>query len=500
MKNKNNYVYYISVIITVILVLWGLVSPKTFEFAANTANNFIGTNLSWWYALIMTSFIIFVVWLGFFSPYKSLKLGPDDCKPEFSFISWFALLFSAGMGVGLVFYGTAEPLGYFVNPIGVEAGSYEAVDFAMQKSFLHWGLHPWANYAVLGLALAYFQFRKNQPGLISSIFIPLIGEDKAKGWIGHIIDIFAVVATIAGVTTSLGLGAYQIRSGLHKVFGIPETNLVIVLIVVIITVIFIGTAISGLEKGMSQLSNINVAISVAIMIVCLIVGPTIDIFNTLIEGVGKYFQNLIGNAFATGAYGEANWFKANTIFYWGWWISWAPFTGTFIARISKGRTIREFCAGVLLVPALFSFIWFAIFGRFGIDVFLSPGNVDVLNKAREVASNVPTALFNVLEHYPLSSVISVVVTILLVTFFTTSANSATFVLGMLTSNGDLNPSITKKFIWGILQSGVALALMLFTTNGLQMLQTMSIVGGLPFSIIMLFVMISTLKILKKENK
>ena len=502
-KNKN-LVYIVSVILTALLVVWGLASPMSFEIAANTAKNFIGDNLAWWYALVMTSFIIFIVWIGFFSKYKNIKLGSDDSVPKFSFISWFAMLFSAGMGVGLVFYGTAEPLGYFASPLGFEAGSNAAIDFAMQKSFLHWGLHPWANYAVIGLALAYFQFRKKKPGLISSIFIPLIGEDGANGLVGKIIDILAVVATIAGVATSLGLGAFQINSGLNKVFGIPQNSFVLVVIVVVITVIFIGTAISGLEKGMSQLSNLNVMISVVLMIICLLIGPTRNILNTLVEGIGKYFQGLIGNSFAVGAYGEGEWFKANTIFYWGWWIAWAPFTGIFIARISEGRTIKEFCAGVLLVPALFSFIWFSIFGRFGIDVFLNkelyPTVAEAAAAATKVASDVPTALFNILEHYPFASIISVVVTVLLTTFFTTSANSATFVLGMLTSNGDLNPKIDKKLVWGILQSATALALMLFTSNGLNMLQTMSIVGALPFSIIMLFIMLSVIKALKSENK
>ena len=500
MKTNKNFVYIVSVIITALLVIWGLVSPVTFENVANSAKNFIGDNLAWWYALVMTSFIIFIVWIGFFSKYKNIKLGSDDSKPKFSFITWFAMLFSAGMGVGLVFYGIAEPLGYFVNPLNLEAGTNEAIDFAMQKSFLHWGLHPWANYAVIGLALAYFQFRKKKPGLISSIFIPLIGEDGAKGVLGKVIDILAVVATVAGVATSLGLGAYQINSGLNKVFGLPENNMVLVGIVVIITIIFIGTAISGLEKGMSKLSNLNVIISVIIMIACLFIGPTRNIFNTLVEGTGKYFQGLIGNSFAVGAYDKGTWFKDNTIFYWGWWIAWAPFTGIFIARISEGRTIKEFCAGVLLVPALFSFIWFSIFGRFGIDVFYNAPDMSVaLEEARQVASNVPTALFNVLEHYPFASIISVIVTVLLTTFFTTSANSATFVLGMLTSNGDLNPKIDKKLIWGILQSSVALALMLFTSNGLNMLQTMSIVGALPFSIIMLFIMLSVVKALKADK-
>ena len=397
------------------------------------------------------------------------------------------------MGIGLVFWGVAEPLNFWMAPLsGIEAGSAGASQFAMTKAFLHWGLHPWANYAVLALALAYFQFRKNKPGLISSVFIPILGEERVRGPIGMTIDILAIFATVAGVATSLGLGAMQINSGLNFVFGIPENSVVLIIIVVIVTAMFMASAISGLDKGIKFLSNANVALCTIIAVFCLLVGPTRQIFNTLIETFGNYIQELPHNSFAVGAFADSGWYGGWTIFYWAWWIAWAPFTGTFIARISKGRTIKEFVMGVTLVPALVSFVWFAIFGALG------------MNTGTEVASeaiqNTSTALFVVLKEYPFGAVISVLVVILLCTFFVTSADSATFVLGMLSSYGDLNPTVKRKVVWGVLQSLLALALLLGSVNGLAMLQTISLVAAFPFAFVMIGTMVSTTKVLKAERK
>lgn len=491
-KKKLSPTFIISLVICAIIVVWGLALPQSFEAAANAAFGFITANFSWWYALIMTAFVVFIVWIGFFSKWKNVKLGPDDVAPEYSLFTWFAMLFSAGMGIGLVFWGVAEPLNFWMAPIGgMEAGSAEAAEFAMQKAFLHWGLHPWANYSVLALGLAYMMFRKNKPSLVSSIFIPLIGEEKARGPIGTTIDVLAIFATVAGVATSLGLGAYQINSGLNKLFGIPENNMVLIIIVVVVTAMFMASAISGLDKGIAFLSNTNVVLCIIIALACMIIGPTRAIFNTFIEGTGVYLQNILHDTFAVGAYADADWYGGWTIFYWGWWIAWAPFSGIFIARISKGRTIKEFCAGVMLVPAIVSMIWFSVFGQLGMNT-----GVEV---AGEAIQNTATALFVVLEQYPMGAVISLVVVVLLCTFFVTSADSATFVLGMLSSFGDLNPTTKRKVVWGLIQSLTALALMLFTSNGLNMLQTMSIVGALPFSFVMAGIMIATVKALKSEK-
>ncbi len=487
--SKSKTVFYVSIIITLAIVLWGLFLPEGFETAANSAFSFIGSNFGWFYIITMFSFVAFAIYLAF-SRYGKIKLGDDDSKPEYSTISWFAMLFSAGMGIGLVFWGVAEPLNHFVNPVGVAGGTAAAADFAIKKSFFHWGLHPWANYSVLALALAYMQFRKGKPGLISSVFIPLIGEERASGPIGKAIDILAVFATVAGVATSLGLGTLQINSGLNFLFNVPETDLIKILIVAIVTILFMISAVTGLDKGIKFLSNLNVSIATVLLGATLIIGPTLLIINTFVDGIGLYAGNFLRDSFQINAFGDISWFSGWTVFYWAWWIAWAPFVGTFIARISKGRTIREFVAGVLLAPTLASFLWFAVFGATGIN--------QGLEVATGAISNTATAFFAVMQHYPLGSLISMIALLLLSTFFITSADSATFVLGMLSSNGDLNPSTKRKITWGIIQSALALALMLGSINGLQMLQTASIVAAFPFAFIMIFSMFSLIKVLKTD--
>lgn len=491
----SNQTYIISVAIILLVVAWGVLSGSTFEAAGNLAFQFLSTNFSWFYVLAMSTFVVFSIWIGFFSKYRSIRLGSDDSRPEYSNISWFGMLFSAGMGIGLVFWGVAEPLKFWVAPPGIDPGSAEAARFAFQKAFLHWGLHPWAGYCVLGLAMAYFQFRKGKPALVSSVFTPLLGEKGVHGPIGKCIDILAVFATAAGIATSLGLGAMQINSGLNAVFGIPENKMAVFVIVVVITVIYIWTALAGVDKGIKRVCDMNIIVAALLMVCCLLLGPTLDIFRNLIESLGYYIQTFASSALEMGAFSEQpGWYGSWTVFYWAWWIAWAPFTAGFIARISKGRTIKEFIAGVLLLPAGASFVWFSIFGSMGINVGKEVG----LAAATEIASNTSTALFTVLSHYPLATVLSVVVIVLLCTFFITSANSATFVLGMLSSEGDLNPSNRRKLVWGILQAALALVLMLCTTNGLSMLQTISIVAAFPFAFILIFSMVSLVKTLKGE--
>ncbi len=488
---KKNQVYIISLIFLGVIVAWGVFSPSSFETAANASYQFLSGNFGWFYLLAMSTFVGFSIWIAF-SKFGRIRLGKDDDKPEYSLISWFAMLFSAGMGIGLVFWGVAEPLSHYAAPMGLTPGTKEAAEFAIRKSYFHWGLHPWAGYSVLALSLAYMQFRKDKPGLISSIFIPLLGEERVKGPIGKAIDILAVFATVAGVATSLGLGAYQINSGLNMLYGLPENNTVILAIVGIITVIYILTAITGIDKGIKWLSNLNVVIAICLVVATLIVGPTLLILNTFTNGIGDYFQNLISDSFSINPYGESQWIGNWTVFYWAWWIAWAPFVGTFIARISKGRTIREFVCGVLLAPTLASFLWFAVFGATGINLGLEV--------ATEAAKSPSTALFVVMSHYPMGSVLSAVAVALLCTFFITSANSATFVLGMMTSEGNLNPSNSKKTIWGLIQSCLAVVLMLASANGLKMLQTASIAAAFPFACVMLLGMVSILKALNGEKR
>jgi glycine betaine transporter len=489
MKKKDNSVFFISLAVVFIVVLLGILAPTGFEKYANKALSFVVEDFGWFFMLTMSTLVVFAIWLAT-SKYGQIKLGPDDSKPDYNLVSWFAMLFSAGMGIGLVFWGVAEPLNHFVAPLGLEPGSTEAVNFALRKSFFHWGLHPWANYSVLALALAYMQFRKGKPGLISSIFIPLIGEKRTSGPIGKVIDIIAIFATVAGVATSLGLGAMQINSGLNYLFGLPETKLTITVIVTIITILFILTAVTGLDKGIKDLANLNVAICVLLLIACIVVGPTVIIANSFTNGVGQYFSSLVPDSFAINPFGDNSWYGSWTIFYWAWWIAWAPFVGTFIARISRGRTIREFVLGVMLAPTVASFIWFSVFGTLGMNLGVET--------ATEAAASTSTAFFVVMSNYPLGTIISVIAVALLSTFFITSANSATFVLGMMSSEGDLNPTNTKKLLWGVMQSALALILMFSSANGLQMLQTASILTAFPFAFIMIFAMVSITKALMSD--
>lgn len=490
-EKRHNLVFLISVALTLFICIWGIALPESFTIAANDSMGFLTENFAWLYCFAMTMFVLFCIWIGFFSRYKNMRLGPDDSRPEYSNLAWFSMLFSAGMGVGLVFWGVAEPLNFFIFPIdGITPGSGEAMKFAFSKAFLHWGIHPWANYAVLALALAFIQFRKGKPALISSIFIPLVGETRVSGWLGKIIDILALFATAGGVATSLGLGVLQINSGLHFLFGIPETRLVQLILIVSLAVVYIATAIAGIDKGISFVSNLNVKIAVLVMIALVIVGPTVPILNNMMEGLGVYFNNLISNSFAVGAFSDGAWYRSWTIFYWAWWVSWAPFTGSFIARISRGRTIGEFIRGVMLLPAGFSVIWFSVFGTLAL-------NLD-FETAKAAVASTSTALFTVLKQYPLGVPISIVIFVLICTFFITSANSATYVLGMYSEEGTLSPSNKSKMVWGILMAALAAVMMMASSDGLSMLQILSIVAAFPFTFIMLAAIPALMKGLNQE--
>ncbi len=485
---KNNTVFIISLVVVFAIVAWGLLAPSSFGNAASGLYSYLVDNFSWLYLISMFLFVVFCVILGF-SKYGNIKLGPDDSEPEFSTISWFGMLFGSGMGIGLVFWGIAEPLNHFLNPPGLEGATAEAANFAIKQSFFHWGFHPWANYAVIGLALAYFQFRKNAPGLISSIFLPLIGEKGVRGPIGKAIDILAIFATVAGVATSLGIGTLQINSGLSYMFGLPTTKMVQLSIIAVITIIYIWTAVSGIDKGIKLLSDWNLILAFAILALSIIIGPKLAMINSLTNGIGMYLDKFVYDSFHIEAFGDNSWIGSWTIFYWAWWIAWAPFVGTFIARISKGRTIKEFVIGVILAPSLASFIWFAVFGSLGINLGAKVG--------AEAIKVTETAFFIVMNKYPLGYIISLIAVFLLGTFFITSANSATFVLGMMSQEGDLNPTNQKKIIWGLVQALLAFALLL--GGGLKALQTASIAAAFPFAVVMILACAALTKALKEEE-
>lgn len=493
-KTKNsNVVFYVSLAMVFAIVGCAIVLKEQFAVFANDLLGFISTNFSWAYLLSMFVFVIFALILAF-SKFGNIKLGADDSKPEFSNTSWFGMLFGAGMGIGLVFWGVAEPISHFISTsTGLEPGSAEAANFAMKASFKHWGFHPWANYAIIGLALAYFQFRKGKPALISSIFTPLIGEKGVNGPIGKMIDIFAVFATVAGVATSLGMGTLQINSGFEQVFGMPNTKVTQVAIIVIITVIFIWTAVSGIDKGIKALGDINLVLAGGLLLLTFIVGPKLQIVQNFTNGLGLYLNDFIYDSLHVEAFGDNTWVNGWTVFYWAWWIAWAPFVGSFIARISKGRTIREFIVGVIAAPAVASIVWFSVFGTLG----LALKDKVAMTVLEGVAAAPEVGLFVTLQSYPLGSILSLVTIVLLCTFFVTSANSATFVLGMFTSHGDLNPSNAKKIIWGLVQSVLATALLL--SGGLKPLQTISVAAAFPFIVIMLAACVSLWKALQSEN-
>src|SRR5690625_1224843 len=404
------------------------------------------------------------------------------------------MLFSAGMGIGLVFWGVSEPVShYLVPPEGIEGGTPGAARVALRYSFFHWGLHAWGIYTVIALALAYTQFRKKDSGLISSTFRPLIGH-HADGPLGKAIDILAVIATVFGVATSLGLGTLQINAGLQFLAGIPLAVRVQLTIIAVVTLLYLSSAITGLERGIRYLSNLNLGLAGGLLLFVLIAGSTSFIFDSFTTTVGDYIGNLIFMSFRLTPFTEGDWVSTWTLFYWAWWIAWAPFVGTFIARVSRGRTVKEFVIGVLFVPTLLGTLWFSVFGGSALffEMFEQAGI------AEAVQADTTSGLFLTLDQLPISLILTILATALIMTFFITSADSATFVLGMLTSAGSLNPPTSRKLIWGGLQSSIAAVLLL--SGGLVGLQTASIIAALPFSIIMIFMMISLNKALRAEVK
>ncbi len=492
-KTGFNEVFVISMGVTFAVVLWGLLLPEGFGDFANSLFGFLVNNFGWGYMLAMNVFVVFPIFLAV-SKYGKVRLGPPDSRPEFSNFSWFAMLFSAGMGVGLVFYGVGEPVFHFLNPPTAEPGTAAAAAEAMRKSFFHWGIHPWASYAIIALPLAYFQFRRGYPGLISSLFIPLVGEQGVKGTFGKAIDILAIFATVAGIATSLGLGVLQINSGLNYLFGIDSSVIAQLLIIIVLALIYTGSAVAGIEKGIKRIADSNLYIALTLLGLLFFIGPTITILETWMSSFGDYLSSLVRDSFMLAPHDEKYkaWLDGWTIFYWAWWIAWAPFVGSFIARISKGRTIREFVMGVLIVPALGSFTWFAVFGTSALNIELS----GIGDLAAKVAADISTGVFEMYNYYFLGGIMSIIMVVLISTFFITSANSATFVLSMYSTRGDLNPPKGKMAIWGVLQA--ALAFVLLMTGGLKNLQIVSIAAAAPFAIVMILACWSMLKGLEQE--
>ncbi|MCK5720751.1 MAG: BCCT family transporter [Thiomargarita sp.] len=548
-KDLNPAMSFISIIVIVAFVAFGAIMTETASSIFDQLKNKIILNLNWYYISVVAFFLFFTLWL-LFSRYGNIRLGDDDEKPEFSTFAWFAMLFSAGMGIGLIFWSIAEPIYHFQsNPFIQEGLTTEAAEVAMRLTFLHWGLHPWAIYVIVGLSLAYFSYRKKLPLTIRSALYPLIG-DKIYGPIGHAVDILAIFGTVFGLATSLGLGAQQMDTGLAHLFGYDSykttelkaknayieqnclpisaelekntcienattkfnkpfpTNLVI--LIFLVSIIATWSAVSGIGRGIKILSIVNLSLSIILLFFFLIWGPTRYLMNSLVQNTGDYLAAVIPLSLWTDTYKDSGWQGWWTTFYWAWWIAWSPFVGIFIARISRGRTIRQFILGVLLVPTLLAFTWLSFFGGTAIYLELinqvtdSTGTiVAAVGQAgivEAVKTDVTIALYTTFETMNvgvMSTIASGIATMLIATYFITSSDSATLVVCTIISNGNKTPPISQRILWGIIEGSVATVLLVM--GGLQALQTASIIVALPFSFIILIMVYGLIKSLRQET-
>jgi len=488
----NRPVFFVSAAIIAAFVLYGSLFADQAGALFAAVQAFIIVDFGWLYVVAVAGFLFFVLFL-MISRYGDVKLGPDDSEPEYSYISWFAMLFSAGMGIGLLFFGVAEPIQHYAQPPVGEGRTIEAARQAMVLTFFHWGFHAWAIYIVVGLALAYFAFRRNLPLTIRSSLYPLIGN-RIHGPIGDAIDIFAVIGTMFGVATSLGFGVLQVNAGFAHLFGLPTSTSMQIALLAAITGMATLSAVSGLDKGIKRLSEINIILAVALLAFVLVAGSTVFLLQAFVQNVGTYLSSVVQRTFRMYAYEPNAWLGDWTLFYWGWWISWSPFVGMFIARISRGRTIREFVMGVMLVPSLFTFLWMTVFGNTAIQMDLS-GAADI---AKTAVNNMPVALFETLEHLPFSTVASAIATALVITFFVTSADSGALVIDTITSGDAPNPPVWQRIFWAV-SAGVVAAVLLFT-GGLKALQTAAIASALPFTLVMIVICYGLLRALQTEGK
>ncbi len=490
----DRVVFGVAAALAIAFVVYGATDPEGLNKVAGKVLGWTTESFGWLFVLTSAAFVAFSAYLAF-TRYGNIKLGPDDSEPEFSTFSWVSMMFATGMGIGLMFWGVAEPLTHLnTPPLGRgEAGSNEAALTAMEYSFFHWGVHPWSMYAVTGLAIGYFAYRKERGNLISATFHPLLGERASRGP-GKAIDVIAIFATLFGSATSLGLGALQITGGIDNVFGEGggSKNLAVAVIAVL-TACFVISAVSGVEKGIKWLSNANAVAATLLVFFLFVVGPTVFILGTFTESMGGYLTQLPAMSFRTGAFGGSEWISGWTVFYWAWWISWTPFVGMFIARISKGRTIRQFVIYVIAVPSVVSFIWFSILGGAAFDLQL---NKDVDMKA-VIDSGYENALFETLREFPLSTITVALAVFLVAIFFITGADSASIVMGMLSQRGKEVPMRPLTIFWGVATGAVA-AVLLFA-GGLAALQNLVIVVAGPFMLILIAMCVSLMKELRKES-
>jgi choline/glycine/proline betaine transport protein len=487
----NKPVFFISAGLIIAVCLYGALFSEHASLVFSDLQSWLLTNLGWLYMGSVAGFFMLVIYLAF-SRFAHLRLGADDSEPEYSYGSWFAMLFSAGMGIGLMFFGVSEPMTHFLEPPVGEGGTIDAARNAMQVTFFHWGLHAWAIYIIIGLALAYFSFRHDLPLTLRSALYPVIG-DKIYGKWGNAVDIFAILGTMFGVATSLGIGVMQVNAGLNYLFGLPVSIMVQVALIAAITCAATVSVVAGLDAGIRRLSELNLVLALLLMVFVLVAGPTVMLLSSLIQNIGMYLSGLVDMTFRIYAYEPNEWIGNWTLFYWAWWISWSPFVGMFIARISRGRTIREFILGVLLVPSGFTFLWLTIFGNSGLWLEMHEAGAGL---ATAVQTNMPTAIFVLLDQLPLTGITSALATMLIVTFFVTSSDSGSLVIDIISSGGAENPPVWQRIFWAVSEGAVAATLLV--AGGLAALQTAAISSALPLIIVMFLVCYGLMKALHAE--
>ena len=487
----NRPVFYTAAVFILLLVGFAIAVPKTAQALFESIQGWILGNASWFYILVVAIILLSVAFLAL-SRYGDIKLGPDHSEPDYRNFTWFAMLFSAGMGIGLMFFGVAEPVMHFMAPPVGEGGTATAAREAMKITFFHWGLHAWAIYAVVALTLAFFCYRHGLPLTLRSALYPLIGN-RIHGPIGHAVDIFAIIGTVLGVATSLGLGVAQINNGLNHLFGVPVGVTTQIILIIVTCGLATLSVASGLDKGIRILSEANLVLAAVLLLFVLVAGPTVFLFQTFVQNTGAYLSDIVNKTFNLYAYEPTDWIGGWTLFYWGWWIAWSPFVGLFIARISRGRTIREFVSGVLLVPAGFTLFWMTVFGDTAIHFILVDG---IKGFAETVQGDSSLALFAFLEQLPWSGVVSIVAIAMVAVFFVTSADSGALVVDLLASGGAERTPMLQRIFWSLLMGAVAIALLL--ADGLTALQTATIASALPFSVILLLSLWGLFKALKLD--
>ncbi|MCW8127284.1 BCCT family transporter [Microbulbifer halophilus] len=485
-------VFYTSTALLLLLVAYAVFLPEDATLRFQKLQDVIVDNLGWYYVLIVAILLVTVVAISV-SRLGDIKLGPDHEKPVYSYGSWIAMLFSAGIGIGLLFFGVAEPVMHYLTPPDADPGTADAARSAMVLSIFHWGFHVWAIFSGVALILGYFSYRHNLPLTLRSALYPLIGE-RIHGPIGHAVDIFAIVSTVCGVATTLGFGVLQMNAGLNHLFGIPVGSGMQVILIAVTTALATVSVMVGLDAGIKRLSQLNMALAAILALAVLVFGSTVFLFQAFVENIGNYLSVLVNRTFNLYAYAPTNWLGGWTIFYWGWCMSWSPFVGLFIARISRGRTIREFTIGTLMMPTLITIAWFTIFGSSALHMIRDQGLqslADIIERDRTVA------LFQFLEQFPFSEALSLVAITLVIVFFVTSADSGALVMNMLSSHGRDDTPMWQRIFWAALIGIVAIALLL--AGGLASLQTAAITSALPFSIILLVALYGLIKALRADS-